>query len=179
MPKKLPHNKQLQKECEQLWKEIIELRDGRECLVKKYFPMIKITHTGIYQADHCFTRGNKHLFLDPANGNMVCAACNMAKHYDNKSVKRVIDYITQQRVGRAKWKAMLECDMTMGPNVNWGKIWWLEERKETLTREKENLNQRTSESFVIDRQPKRQSKAREQWTQGVQMGDLFTDIEPI
>ena len=132
-PKKLPRNKKLQKDCELLWKEIVALRDGHVCLVKLFFPNIALAHTDIYQADHCFTRGNKHLFLDPANGNMVCSACNMAKHYDNKSVKRAVDYITQQRVGRAKWKEMLACDMQMGPNVHWNHVWWLEEQHEKLT----------------------------------------------
>ena len=123
MPKKLKHNKQLQKDCEQIWKDIVALRDGPVCLVREKFPGITINHTLPFQADHCFTRSNKHLFLDPANGNMVCSSCNMAKHYDNKSVKRAVDYITKQRVGKKKWREMLTNDMSMGPNFNWNKIW--------------------------------------------------------
>ena len=122
----LPKNKQLQKECEILWKEIVALRDGKRCLVKKFFPEIALRHTETYQADHCFTRGNKHLFLEPANGTQICSACNMAKHYDNKSVKRAVDYIVMDREGKKKFNEMLQIDMGMSANVNWNKIWWLE-----------------------------------------------------
>jgi len=132
--KKKPKNRQLQTKCENLWKKIIELRDGRACKVKKLYPEINLTHSNVLQADHCFTRGNKHLFLDPANGTMVCSSCNMAKHYDNKSVKRAVDMIVRRRVGENKWEEMLACDMRMGPNYNWNKIWWLEERLEILER---------------------------------------------
>ena len=132
--KKIPENKKLQKECELLWKEIIKLRDGNTCLVRKLFPEIALGHTDVYQADHCFTRGNKHLFLNPANGTMVCSACNMAKQYDIKSVKRAVDYIVRKREGKAKWNDMLQIDMGMSANVNWGKVWWLEDQRDSLTK---------------------------------------------
>ena len=140
--KKIPKNKQLQKECEGLWKEIIALRDGKRCLVKKLFPEIALTHTETYQADHCFTRGNKHLFLNPANGTMICSACNMAKHYDNKSVKRAVDYIVMDREGKAKFNEMLQIDMGMSANYNFGKVWWLEDQRDSLLKVKNKLLKR-------------------------------------
>ena len=63
---------------------------------------------------------------------MVCASCNRAKHYDNKSVKRAVDSIVRDREGEAKWQEMLDCDMRMSVNYNWNKIWWLEEQRDKL-----------------------------------------------
>jgi len=137
--KKIPPNKRLQRECELLWKEIIKLRDGNNCLVRKFFPEIALRHTDVYQADHCFTRANKNLFLNPANGTMVCSACNMAKHYDNKSVKRAVDYIVMEREGDTKWNEMLKMDMSMSANFNWNKLWWLEEQRDSLTEIRDKL----------------------------------------
>ena len=128
-----PANKILQEQCECAWKQVVEERDGRQCMVKKFFPEINITHTPVYQADHCFTRGNKHLFLDPCNGTMVCASCNMAKHYDNKSVKRAVDMIVRAREGEKKWGEMLRIDMGMSANHDFNKVWWLEAQLEGLT----------------------------------------------
>lgn len=130
--KYIPPYKKLQKECERLWKEIIALRDGKRCLVKKFFPEIALRHTDVFQADHCFTRGNKHLFLNHHNGTMICSACNMAKHYDNKSVKRAVDYIVKEREGNVRWNSMLQIDMGMSANHNWNKVWWLEEQRDHL-----------------------------------------------
>jgi hypothetical protein len=157
VPKKLPRNKQLQNECEELWKEIVKLRDGACCKVKDLYPEIMITHTLPYQADHCFTRSNKHLFLDPANGTMVCSSCNMAKHYDNKSVKRAVDAIVKKRVGKKKWADMLACDMQMGPNVNWSSVWWLEEQRDKL------LN----DLFVIKRKKKKLIPKHDLWLDNI------------
>jgi hypothetical protein len=176
VPKKLPHNKKLQKECEQLWKDIVGLRDGLTCLVRDKFPGITINHTLPFQADHCFTRSNKHLFLDPANGNMVCSSCNMAKHYDNKSVKRAVDYITQQRVGKKKWREMLTNDMQMGPNVHWNKIWWLEEKREELSRAHKKLQRQSDRAVVTN---KYESKFREQRQENMPVGWLFEETEPV
>jgi len=147
--KYIPPHKILQKECEELWKEIIALRDGKMCMVKKFFPEIALHHTEVYQADHCFTRGNKHLFFRTSNGTMVCSACNMAKHYDNKSVKRGVDYIVFEREGKEVFDEMLKIDMSMSANVNWNKVWWLEEIKEGLLKEREERLNPPSHSASI------------------------------
>lgn len=142
MPKKKPKqktNKLLQKECGCLWKEIIELRDGKRCMVKVLFPEIAVGHTTIYQADHCFTRANKFLFFDVCNGTMVCSGCNMAKHYDSKSVKRAIDMIVYEREGKEKFDEMLACDMHKSANHDWNKVWWLEEVRDNLLKIRDKL----------------------------------------
>lgn len=108
-------------------------------MVEKLFPEIAIRHTTVYQADHCFTRGNKHLFFEPANGTMVCAGCNMAKHYDNKSVKRAIDMIVIYREGEEKFLEMMDIDMKMSANHDWNKVWWQEEQQEKLLKTREKL----------------------------------------
>ena len=134
-PKKkkyVPPYKKLQNECEELWKRCIELRDGRQCTVQRDFPQIALAHCNVYQADHCFTRGNKLLFLEPANGTMICASCNRAKHFDNKSVKRAVDSIVRDREGDDKWEEMLDIDMRLSVNYNWNKVWWLEEQRDKL-----------------------------------------------
>jgi len=113
----------------------VELRDGKRCVVKVEYPEIQLYHSNVYQADHCFTRGNKHLFLVVANGTMVCSSCNRAKHYDNKSVKRAVDYIVQKREGESKWNEMLAIDMGKSANSNWHKVWWLEEQRDRLRKE--------------------------------------------
>jgi len=132
--KKKPRNKELQESNELLWKQVIEARDGRRCMVKLLFPEIAVGHTEIYQADHCFTRANKHLFYEPANGTMVCSGCNMAKHYDNKSVKRAVDIIVIGREGEEKFQEMMSIDMRKSANVNWNKVWWLEEQEVILNK---------------------------------------------
>ena len=63
---------------------------------------------------------------------MVCSSCNRAKHYDNKSVKRAVDYIVRAREGETKWEEMLAIDMGMSANPNWHKVWWLEEQEQIL-----------------------------------------------
>jgi len=130
--KKKPRNKLLQEECGDLWKEIIELRDGRRCMVEVLFPEIAVNHDKVYQADHCFTRANKFLFFEVSNGTMVCSGCNMNKHYDNKSVKRAIDMIVMDREGEERYKEMLACDMKKSANSDWNKVRWLEEQRDRL-----------------------------------------------
>ena len=139
MAKKLPRNKQLQEENGELWKEIIELRDGKQCMVKLLFPEIAVGHTETFQADHCFTRANKFLFYDVCNGTMLCAGCNMAKHYDNKSVKRAVDIIVIKREGEEKFQDMMAIDMRKSANYDWNKVWWLEEQQEILNKIKDKL----------------------------------------
>lgn len=136
MKKSAGKNKQLQRKAERLWKEVIALRDGRVCMVQLKFPHITISHTQTYQADHCFTRANKLLFLDPANGTMVCSACNCAKNWKNKSVDMAIDDIVRSREGEEKFNEMRRINETKSANLNWGKIWWLEEQIEFLEGEK-------------------------------------------
>jgi len=141
MPKKKnkPRNKELQASNEQLWKDIIEARDGQRCMVKVLFPEIAVGHTNLFQADHCFTRANKHLFLEVANGTMVCSGCNMAKHYDNKSVKRAVDIIVIGREGEEKFQEMMAIDMRKSALPDWNKVWYQEEQEAKLLKKLEEV----------------------------------------
>lgn len=120
--------KSLQRKAESLWKQIAIKRDGKSCQVQKHFPYLNITHTEIYQVDHCFTRKNKHLFLEPRNSTVVCSACNLAKSMDLKSVDDAIKQIVLQREGELHYKRMLHNNMTHKANTDWGKVWWLQEQ---------------------------------------------------
>lgn len=113
------------------------MRDGKECQVEKEFPFIPVTHTKVFQVDHCITRVNKYFFVDHRNGTVVCSACNMLKNMNMKSIDRAIDYIVKKREGTMFFDAMVNMDMAMEPNTNWGNISWLEEQIEKLKEEKE------------------------------------------
>jgi len=124
--KKIPSIKSLQKKAESLWKEYCLLRDGRFCRVRLHYPELKITHSDIYQVDHCISRQNKHTFLEVANGTVICSNCNLAKNNKNKSVDRAINEIVIKREGKEVYERMVELDQSCGANFNWSKRWWLE-----------------------------------------------------
>lgn len=132
MGKRRSKVKTLQKKCEKLFREIVLERDGYECQVKKYFPFLRISHDNILQVDHCISRKNKWYFLDPRNGTCVCRTCNMAKSLDIKSVSRAIDEIVVRREGVEWFQQAVAEDQTLAPNINWSKVWWLEEQLERL-----------------------------------------------
>ena len=124
---KAKYIKQLHARASELWKLVCHARDGRHiCMVKKFFPNIAIEHNGPLQVDHCITRGNHHLFYDTKNGTVVCSSCNRAKHFKQKSIDRAIDDIVKKREGKY-FDYMVKLDQSMTANVNWNKIWWLEE----------------------------------------------------
>lgn len=132
MGKKLTKGRKLYLKCEKLWKEIAYVRDGRECMVKKHHPYIRITHNCVMQVDHCFSRRDKNLFFDPRNSTVVCGSCNQAKGFKNKSVDRAIDEVVIEREGLLAFEEMKRINQTGKPNTGWGKVWWLEEQVEKL-----------------------------------------------
>lgn len=142
--------KTLQKKAEKLWKEIAILRDGRECQVKKHYPNINIHHSSVFQVDHFISRKNKHLFLDTSNATVVCSSCNQAKKYKLKSVDIAIQEIVKRREGEDIYNRMIECDMTMGPNVNWSKVWWLEEQIDILESIKKEMENERGNGGVLE-----------------------------
>lgn len=107
------------------------------CQVQIQYPQIEINHTTNYQVDHCITRSNHLLTLEPRNGTVVCSACNRAKHYCNKSIGRAIDEIVKKREGEEFFADMVRIDMAKTANPNWCKRWWLAEITEKLTKELE------------------------------------------
>lgn len=130
--------KKLQKLCEDKWKEVILARDGASCQVKRFHPDIEITHTTTFQADHCFTRANKLLFLDVRNGTMVCSSCNRAKGFGQKSISRAIDDIVKGREGYG-FNEMYDIDKQKSANVNWSNRDWLESQLRRLTDELKSI----------------------------------------
>ncbi|MBW1812093.1 MAG: hypothetical protein JRJ39_00095 [Deltaproteobacteria bacterium] len=140
MPKKLKKNKQLQKKAEKLWKEIIRLRDGDVCMVEKHFKRIKTKHTKIYQADHCFSRGFKRLFLEISNGTLVCSSCNLNKNY-NDAIRLAVYDIVREREGEDIFNRMREQKEQGGAFLEWGKIGWLEDKIKVLEEIKELYEQ--------------------------------------
>ena len=143
MKKKTKHKK-LQEKAEGLWKDIIKLRDGKRCLVQAHFPLIDIQHGATYQADHCFPRSIKELFLDIDNGTMICNVCNWYKSGCRGHFKRTkSDIITQAvhelvRVNRgvATYQRLFEIAQSHRPFPHWSHIWWLEEQIEILKKVK-------------------------------------------
>lgn len=113
--------------AERLWKEYAFLRDGRECKVRRYFPYIATDHIDILHVDHCISRANKHLFFETANATIICGKCNQLKGYKVKSIDEAVRKIVIDREGLEKYEEMVRLDQTKGPNIHWGKIYWLEE----------------------------------------------------
>ncbi len=124
--------KKLQKEGEQAWKDACHKRDGERCMVWEYYPDAGLTHTDIFQVDHCFSRENKNLFLEVANGTVVCSSCNMLKGFGQKSVARLIDDIVKEREGEAKFLEMRAIDLEKKPCENWKNMVWLENKIKEL-----------------------------------------------
>ncbi len=132
--KKKAKNKVLQVKAEKLMKEIIALRDGNQCMVQKYYPNIKIAHSEVYQADHCFSRTIKELFLDLANLTMICSTCNAAKGSNKIAVSKrdaitvAVHEIVKKREGEDTYNRLLEVASGMSVFKQWGQVWWLEEQ---------------------------------------------------
>jgi hypothetical protein len=114
-----------------LWKEICYKRDGEFCHIQRYYPQIEVPHSNIIQVDHCFSRGNKHLFYDVWNGLPICGNCNGAKSNQMKSVHRAIDEMVEKR--NPEWfKKAKALDQRKSANPNFNKVWWLEEKIDEL-----------------------------------------------
>ncbi len=130
--KKKSNLRKLQDKALNLFKEVCYLRDGKQCMVKKYFPWIQIAHTEVFQVDHCISRQNKWLFIESKNGTVVCSTCNRAKGFKQKSIERAIDDIVKRREGEDWFKKMVEIDQKMSPNPGWQEFNWIEEQIKIL-----------------------------------------------
>ena len=131
--------KTLQDQAERAWKEYIYLRDGRKCMVKAYYPALMLMHDEIMQADHCFSRTDKNLFLEPPNGTCICRCCNMAKGFGQKSIARLVDDIVIDREGKEVFDFMKAINLSMRPNPNWKDPSWLADQIRKLKMLRENL----------------------------------------
>jgi len=136
--RKRDRNKRLRSKGNRLWKQICFLRDGRECMVKKHFPLLggekPVIHSDIMQVDHCVSRAYKDEFFNPRNGTVVCQNCNGYKHNDQFSVNRCIDEIVIEREGLPFYRSIVRRHRMQRASGNWSKTWWLEEQIENLQR---------------------------------------------
>lgn len=121
---KAPMAKVLQNKCENLWKEVCWLRDGKRCMVEKLHPKIPLRHTKVMQVDHCFPRSCKQLFFYPPNGTPVCSGCN---HPWNRKARLLIQRIVKEREGVRDYKRMEEVYLRLSGYPNFSKVWWLED----------------------------------------------------
>ena len=124
--------KKLQNKAEKLWKEYCHKRDGKGCQVQKHYPHLNLIHSKILQVDHCFSRNKKALFLEVANGTIVCSSCNAQKGWGNRVIARAIEDIVINREGQDVFDRMSEVSLQTG-FLQWKNINWLELQIEILT----------------------------------------------
>ncbi len=120
--------KKLHNRASKLWKGVCYNRDGKRCMVGKYYPSLKIEHTNIFQVDHGITRSCKWTFYMPENGTVICSGCNMAKGFNNKSIGRAVDKIIIMREGQDKFDEMVSLDQCKKGFPHFNHVWWLEEQ---------------------------------------------------
>ena len=131
--------KKLQTKAEKAWKEYIYIRDSRKCMVREFNSAIPIHHSSVMQADHCFSRSDKNLFLEPANGTCICSTCNMLKGFGQYGIDYVVHQIVIKREGQAKHDDMLLIHQHKSANPNWKSFTWLETQIDLLTKMTEEL----------------------------------------
>jgi hypothetical protein len=130
--KKVTPYRKLFLKAERLWKQGAFDIYGKECMVKKFYPQINITHTEVFQVDHVVTRADKNLFFHPHNRVPVCSSCNRAKGFKQKGVDFAIQQIVIRRIGGQAFGEMMDIHQTAGPNYNWKKVWWIEQVVQNL-----------------------------------------------
>jgi len=109
-------------------------------MVKKYFPETNLKHSDICQVDHCFSRGYKEIFIDVANGTVICSNCNCAKGpYRNKVVDLLVNEIVIKREGQDTFNRLKEIATRKCGFPYWNKRWWIEEQISILEEKIEEL----------------------------------------
>ena len=137
--KKKPTIKSLKRKADHLARDVAFLKYGKFCHVQRFYPHIKVTHSAVFQADHCISRKNKYFIYDVRNLLPVCRKCNSAKSWKNKSVDRAINEIVEKR--DPQWYAdAVWLDQTHEANVNFSKRWYLEEKILDLENELKRLD---------------------------------------
>lgn len=94
---------------EKIAHEIVEIRDGKECVLKGIQIEGEYCDTSRgYDLDHCFSRNIKFLFFDTSHLQFLCK-----KHHQRKSFAKggAVDHAVREkvrlRVGPEKWKQLL------------------------------------------------------------------------
>lgn len=127
--------KKLQRKAEDLWREIVHLRDGEVCMVKKVFPELKLNHSNTLQVDHFFPRSDRNLFFDPSNATLVCSTCNYLKSNGSPQSTQIhlaLQTIVTRREGEKKFYEMCEINNQRKSNIEWGREHYLREVIEKL-----------------------------------------------
>ena len=120
-----------QNKAGRLWKEFCLLRDGG-CQVQRYFPILAINHSEVLQVDHCFSRQIKELFLDVANGTVLCSTCNQVKGSGKigatkrDAVTIAVHEIVKKREGIDVYLRILEIASAPCAFTSWRNIVWLD-----------------------------------------------------
>ncbi len=120
--------KKLQRKAESLWREIVHLRDGEVCMVKKVFPGLNINHSNALQVDHFFPRADRNLFFEPSNATLVCSTCNYLKSNGSPQSTQIhlaLHTIVTRREGEKKFYEMCEINNRRNPNIEWGREHYL------------------------------------------------------
>lgn len=83
------------KQAEMAWKAAVMRRD-KTCRI--------CGSIEVRQADHCFTRSCKQLFLDVRNGTILCRACHSSKTFNVGATNKRVDELVKAREGEAWWE---------------------------------------------------------------------------
>ena len=131
-PSKQSIRKKLQKQAEALWKAYCLNRDNSVCQVAVHFPTIGVRHSNVMQVDHCFSRQNKEIFLDVANGTTLCSTCNAIKGSGKIGASKrdcitiAVHEIVKRREGQCTYDRLFEIAGKRGAFLDWKNIDWLE-----------------------------------------------------
>lgn len=117
----------LQDKAEKAWKDYAYARDGKRCMVQTYDSSMPIQHSDIFQVDHCFSRSDKNLFLEPANATVICSTCNMLKGFGQRDIDFIVHQIVIKREGQAKHDQMMLIHQHKNPSDTWKSFTWLEQ----------------------------------------------------
>ena len=122
----------LQDKALDAWKAYAYARDGRQCMVRAYDSSLPLNHSDVFQVDHCFSRTDKNLFLEPANATVICGNCNMLKGFGHCGIDYVVHQIVIKREGQAKHDEMMLIHQHKGGSDTWKSMTWLENHIEYL-----------------------------------------------
>jgi 5-methylcytosine-specific restriction endonuclease McrA len=110
--------KRLQKEAENLWKLACKTRDDFKCVL--------CGSTEILQVHHVFSRKNKGLFLDVANGLTLCRRHHMLVTWDDGAK----EFVRRHMIAKDKdtYDRLYEQSLFKGTFLEFKDIQWLTEQ---------------------------------------------------
>jgi hypothetical protein len=108
--------KKLQNKAESLWKAYINKRD-KKCRI--------CNSSEVLQAHHIFSRKTKGLFLDVANGILLCRDCHCKVSFGDDGLKEKIRRI-KIKEDSATYDRLYEQSLDRTPFLEWKDISYLE-----------------------------------------------------